>query len=355
VIDVRTELAPEAGAKERIQRVGDFLAGMVMPNIAAFIAWGLITAVFVSGGWWPNNTIAALVQPTVQMLLPVLIGATGGRMVHGNRGAVVGAVATIGVVVGSDSPMFFGAMVFGPVAAYLLKLADGALARFARGGFEMLVENFTAGILAAIMAIIGLKTVGPVMQQFTNVTETAVRALVHYHLLPLASLLIEPGKVLFLNNAINHGILAPIGAAESAATGKSILFMMETNPGPGLGILLAYQFFGPRMLRPSVPAAMVIHFLGGIHEIYFPYVLMKPRLIVAAIAGGATGIATFMVTGAGLVATPSPGSIVSYMAVTPHGGWFGVAAGLLASAVVSFVVAAVLLNFGQLDDEDVTR
>ncbi|MGN9779478.1 mannitol-specific PTS transporter subunit IIC [Micromonospora sp. H33] len=339
------------GIKARIQRVGGHLAGMVMPNIGAFIAWGLITALFIPTGWLPNETLAELVGPMIMVLLPVLIGYTGGRLVHGQRGAVVGAVATMGIVVGSDVPMFLGAMLIGPLAAYLLKLFDNAVEDRVRAGFEMLVNNFSAGIIGGGMALVGVWVIGPVVRSVTNLAGDGVDWLVGNNLLPVASVLVEPAKVLFLNNAINHGVLGPLGVAQAAETGKSILFMIESNPGPGLGLLLAYLFFGPRTLRPSVPAAIIIQFLGGIHEIYFPYVLMKPRLILATIAGGAAGVGTFMITGAGLVATPSPGSIFAYAAVTPRGGWFGVFLGVLVAAAVSFVVASALLGFGRLKDE----
>jgi PTS system mannitol-specific IIC component len=337
----------DVGVKARVQRFGSYLAGMVMPNIAAFLAWGLITALFIPDGWLPNERLAVLVDPMVHILLPVLIGYTGGRMVHGQRGAVVGAVATVGIVVGADSPMFFGAMVVGPLTAYLLKLIDGVTTDRVRPGFEMLVDNVTAGIVAGLAAIAGVLAIGPVMRAFTNAAGDGVDFLIRYDLLPAASLLIEPAKVLFLNNAINHGVLGPLGVAESADTGRSILFMLETNPGPGLGILLAYLCFGPRALRPSVPAAMAIQFLGGIHEIYFPYVLMKPAMLLAAISGGAAGVATFMVTGAGLVATPSPGSIFTYLANTPPGAHAGVLLGVVVAAGVSFVVGSLLLGLGR--------
>nr|WP_148308248.1 PTS mannitol transporter subunit IICB [Actinoplanes friuliensis] len=325
---------------------------MVMPNIAAFIAWGLITALFIPSGWLPNEKFAALVDPMVHVLLPILIGYTGGRMVHGQRGAVVGAVATIGIVVGSDVPMFFGAMIVGPLAAYALQLVDKLTIDRIRPGFEMLIDNFTAGIVGGLAALAGVVAIGPVMRIFTNAAGNGVEWLVTHHLLPGAALLIEPAKVLFLNNAINHGVLGPLGVAESAETGKSILFMLETNPGPGFGILLAYLLFGPSALRPSVPAAMAIQFLGGIHEIYFPYVLMKPSMVLAAIAGGGAGILTFMLTGAGLVATPSPGSIFAYLAETPRGGYFGVLAGIVVAAGVSFVIGSLLLGFGRLTRDE---
>jgi PTS system mannitol-specific IIC component len=335
------------GIQATIQRFGGYLAGMIMPNISAFIAWGLITALFIPTGWWPNAQLAALVGPIINVLLPVLIGYTGGRLVHGQRGAVIGAVATMGVVVGTNIPMFLGAMIMGPLAAFILKMIDGYVQQRTKAGFEMLVDNFSAGILGLVMAVLGLLAVGPIVENIANAAGNVVQSLVNNNLLPLVSIVVEPAKVLFLNNAINHGVLAPLGVAQSVANGKSILFMIETNPGPGLGILLAYLFFGPRALRPSAPGAIIIHFFGGIHEIYFPYVLMNPRLIIAAILGGASGVFTAVVTGAGLVATPSPGSIFAYMAVTPKDGYFGVLLDIAVASVVSFGVASMLLGFGR--------
>ena len=338
------------GVQATIQRIGGYLAGMIMPNIAAFIAWGLITALFIPTGWWPNEQLAKLVGPMILTLLPVLIGYTGGRLVHGQRGAVIGAVATMGVVVGTDIPMFLGAMIIGPTAAYLLKRLDAILGQRTRSGFEMLVDNFSAGILGLIMAVLGLLAVGPIVETLANAAGDGVDVLVANGLLPLVSIIVEPAKVLFLNNAINHGVLAPLGVAQALESGKSILFMIETNPGPGLGILLGYLLFGPRALRPSAPGSIIIHFFGGIHEIYFPYVLMNPRLILAAIAGGASGVATAVITGAGLVATPSPGSIFAYLAVTPRDGYVGVLLSIAVAAGVSFAVSSALLGFGRTEE-----
>ncbi|MEY9904802.1 PTS system mannitol-specific IIC component [Catenulispora sp. MAP12-49] len=335
------------GLKATVQKFGSFLASMVMPNIGAFIAWGLITALFIPTGWIPNARFGELVSPMITYLLPVLIGYTGGRLVHGQRGAVIGAIATMGVVVGASVPMFLGAMIMGPSAAWVLKQFDKLTADRLKTGFEMLVDNFSLGIIGGAMALLGDRAVGPIVNNVTKGAGNGVNWLLAHHLLPFASFLIEPAKVLFLNNAINHGVLDPLGVAQSAAHGKSILFMLESNPGPGLGILVAYFLFGPRKLRPTVPGAMVIHFLGGIHEIYFPYILMKPRLILAAIAGGFAGISVFSITGAGLVASPSPGSIFAYAAEAPKSGYVGVFLGVLVAAAVSFAVASVLLGFGR--------
>jgi len=352
------------GVKANVQRFGAFLAGMVMPNIGAFLAWGLITALFIQTGWTPVPELGGfpgpdgtehvgLVGPMITYLLPLLIGFTGGRLVHGIRGGVVGAVATVGVIVGASTPMFLGAMIAGPLAAWVMKKVDGWIQPRVAAGFEMLVDNFSAGILGGAFAVGGLYGIGPVVQVLMDAAESAVGWLVEKGLLPLASIFIEPGKVLFLNNAINHGVLTPLGSADVAESGKSILFMLESNPGPGLGLLVAFLLFGPRVLRGSTPGAIIIHFLGGIHEIYFPYVLMKPRLILAMILGGATGILTFVVTGVGLTGPASPGSIFAYSAVAARGDHLGVYAGVLAGAVVSFVVAAFLLGFGRKEAAEV--
>ena len=352
------------GWRARIQTFGGFLAAMVIPNIGAFIAWGLITAFFIPTGWTPNEDLAQLVGPMIFFLLPILIGYTGGYLVHGQRGAVVGAIATAGVAIGGfvgtevngelvQTPMFLGAMIAGPLGGWVIKQFDGMVAGRIPTGFEMLVGNFSAGILGAILAILGYLAIGPVVAVVSSAAGDAVDFLVDNTLLPLASIIVEPAKVLFLNNAINHGVLAPLGVQDVAEEGKSILFMIETNPGPGLGLLLAYWFFGPRAIRPTAPGAIIIHFLGGIHEIYFPYVLMRPILILGMIAGGMAGVFTFLVTGAGLVATPSPGSIFAYLAVTPKGGLFGVLAGVVVAAAVSFGVNAVLLKATVHEEDEV--
>ncbi len=329
----------ETSGRVRIQQFGRFLSGMVMPNLGAFIAWGLITALFIPTGWLPNERLASLVGPMITYLLPLLIGFTGGRMVWGIRGGVVGAVATMGVIVGSGIPMFIGAMLMGPIGGYAIRFFDRKVEGKIPGGFEMLVNNFSAGIISMILALVSLVLIQPVVGGLMTVLQGAVGWIVDRQLLPLASLFIEPGKILFLNNAINHGVLGPLAVSQVTEAGKSILYLLEANPGPGLGILLAYWLFSKGTAKDSAPGAVIIHFFGGIHEIYFPYVLMQPILILAVIAGGATGVFTFMITGAGEVASPSPGSILALMAVAPRGGLLPVLSGVLTSSIVSFIVA----------------
>jgi mannitol PTS system EIICBA or EIICB component len=331
-------------ARARIQRVGAFLSGMIVPNIAAFLAWGLLTAIAAPGGWLPNARLAVLISPMLLTLLPILIGFSGGRLVYGVRGGVVGAVATMGAIAASTVPMFIGAMVLGPAGGWAIRELDRrATSRFP-ASLQMLALNFSGGICGALLAAAALVLVGPAVQSATRALGAAAHALTSAGLLPLVALVIEPGKVLFLNNAINHGVLSPLGAAQAHAEGQSLFFLLETNPGPGLGLLLACWFFGGGMSRQSAPGAVIVHFFGGIHEIYFPYVLMQPLTILALMAGGIVANATFAAAGAGLVATPSPGSIFAELAMAPRGGMLPVVLGIAAGTVASFVVAVPLVR-----------
>ncbi|ORC24429.1 PTS mannose transporter subunit IIA [Rothia nasimurium] len=355
----------------RVQKFGTFLSSMIMPNIGALIAWGIITALFIPDGLVPkyipaltdfSALVATMVGPMVTYLLPILIAYTGGKIVYDHRGGVVGATATMGVIMGtsdplfigelSGSPMFLGAMVMGPLAAWCMKKLDGLWDGKIKPGFEMLVNNFSAGIFAVVAALGSMFLLTPVMRAFSGAAEAAVNWLVSTGFLPLTALLIEPAKVLFLNNAINHGIITPLGTAQALEQGKSILFLLEANPGPGLGILLAYCFFGRGSAKATAPGAALIHFVGGIHEIYFPYVLMKPQLVLAAIAGGMAGTFTFLTLNVGLTSAAAPGSILAISAVAAPGDHLKIYAGVLAATLVSFVVAAPILRFSKKGESD---
>jgi PTS system mannitol-specific IIC component len=362
--------APRSGARVRVQKLGTALSNMVMPNIGAFIAWGLITALFIKTGWlpslfsslrdpagwvariggWGAYDGAGIVGPMITYLLPILIGATGGRMVYGIRGGVVGAIATMGVIAGTDIPMFMGAMIMGPLGGWVMKKVDALWDGKIRPGFEMLVDNFSSGIVGLILACFGFFGIGPIVSSFSHAASKVVDFLVAHDLLPLTSIFIEPAKVLFLNNAINHGILTPLGTTQATQTGKSILFLLEANPGPGLGLLLAYMFFGKGAARASAPGAAIIQFFGGIHEIYFPYVLMKPKLIAATILGGMTGIFINVLFGSGLRAPAAPGSIIAVLAQTASDSYVGVILSVIGAAGVSFLVASLLLKTDRADD-----
>lgn len=338
--------------KLKVQNFGRFLSNMVMPNIGAFIAWGFITAFFIPTGWMPNEALGSLVGPMIKYLLPLLIGYTGGRLVAGERGAVVGAITTMGVIVGTDNPMFLGAMIAGPLGGWAIKQFDRLVDGKIKSGFEMLVNNFSAGIIGMILAIISFWLIGPTVAQLTNILGSGVGWLVAHGLLPLTSIIVEPAKILFLNNAINHGVFTPLGVQQVVETGKSMFFLIEANPGPGLGVLLAYMFFGKGAAKSSASGASIIHFFGGIHEIYFPYILMNPRLILAVILGGMTGVFTLSIFGAGLSAPASPGSIIAVLSMTADGSYLGVISAVVAATAVSFIVSAIILKSSATNVDD---
>jgi mannitol PTS system EIICBA or EIICB component len=352
------------GARVAVQKFGTFLSGMIMPNIAAFIAWGFITALFIEKGWIPVEGLGGfgtdangepntgLVGPMIRFMLPLLIAMQGGRMVYGVRGGVVAVVATMGVIIGTDIPMFLGAMIMAPFAAWCMKHLDKLWEGKIKPGFEMLVNNFSAGIAAAALAVAGYFVFGPPIETVSNAFGDGVDWLVDNGLLPLASIIIEPAKVLFLNNALNHGVLTPLGIQQAAENGKSILFLLEANPGPGAGLLIAYAIFGTGLARNTAPAALIIQFFGGIHEIYFPYVLMKPITLLATIGGGMVGILTLVIFGAGLRAPAAPGSIIAVYAQTPGNSLVGVTLSVLFAAATSFLIASVILKASRKREEE---
>jgi mannitol PTS system EIICBA or EIICB component len=364
-----TTTAPSgaSGARIAVQKVGTFLSGMIMPNIAAFIAWGFITALFIEKGPFPVGGIGGfgngadgvpnvgLVGPMIRFMLPLLIAVQGGRMVYGVRGAVVAAVAVMGVIVSTEQPMFLGALIMAPLAAWVMKQLDKLWDGKIKPGFEMLVNNFSAGIAAAALAVAGFFAFGPIIEVISKGLGNGVQWLVDHSILPLASIIIEPAKILFLNNAINHGVLTPLGIQQAADKGKSILFLLEANPGPGLGVLLAYTFFGTGLAKSTAPGAAVIHFFGGIHEIYFPYVLAKPKLLLGMIPAGMVGIGTLVVFGAGLRAPAAPGSIIAVLAETPGGSFIGVILSVLLAATTSFLICSLLLKLDRNKDIDLAE
>ena len=374
-----TTAAPRTSARVHVQKFGTFLSGMIMPNIPALIAWGIVTMFFIPAGFTPNESIATIVGPMIHYLLPIIIGYTGGHMVYGNRGAVVAAIGTLGAIAGSDYliaqenarllglwlaqgnaeadfkelgqvHMFIGAMIMAPVASYSMKWLDRLWEDKIKAGLEMLVNMFSAGIWGFFLLIVGFYPVAWLVNGIMNVLSNAVNWLVANNLLPLTSILIEPAKVFFLNNAINHGVLTPLGTQQASDTGRSILFLLEANPGPGLGLLLAFAVFGIGAAKASAPGAAFIHFVGGIHEVYFPYALMKPSLLLAVIGGGMTGVTTNMLLGGALRAPAAPGSILAVLAQTAPGAYFAVILSVVLAATVSFLIASVILRASRKSD-----
>ena len=327
--------------KNKVQQFGKFLSGMVMPNIGALIAFGFLAAFFIDTGWFPNEGFNSIVGPMLSYLIPVLIAFTGGKMVGGERGGVCGAIAVMGAIMSNpEITMLMAAMVMGPLGGWCIKMFDKFMENRMPAGFEMLINNFSVGIIGMLLAMLGYVAVGPIMSAILAVLAAGVSMLIENALLPFISIFIEPAKVLFLNNAINHGIFTPLATEQAMEAGKSILYMLETNPGPGLGVLLSYMFFcKDKTTRQSAPGAVIIQLLGGIHEIYFPYILMNPIIIIAPILGNMAAIAFFSVTNAGLVGPASPGSIIAFLSMTPGSDMWKSILGVLIATAVSLLVA----------------
>lgn len=342
--------------RSKLQAFGGFLTAMVIPNMGAFIAWGFITAMFLQTGWIPNEHLAILIGPMLTYLLPLLLAYTGGTLIYGKRGGVAGAIGTIGLIIGANIAMFLGAMIMGPLSAWLIKKFDQFAEKKIPIGFEMVINNFSLGIIGFFVCIGSYLFIGPAIEQANNVVSFLIQQLVKTGFLPILSLVNEPAKVLFLNNVIDQGIYYPLGMQQTMDLGKSIYFMVASNPGAGLGLLIAYAVFGKGDAKQSATGAMIVHFLGGIHEIYFPYVLMNPILIVAMILGNGVGTLVFSILNVGLVAGPSPGSIFAYLILTPKGDFIGVIAGVVAATVVSFFVASAILKMSkETTDEQLSQ
>lgn len=333
----------------KAQQFGSKLSGMVIPNLGAFMAWGIITAVAVA---IDSATLKEFIGPMLTYLLPLLIAFAAGKAVHDYRGGVIATVATMGAIIGADVTMFIGAMILGPLSAWILKKFDQVIDGKIPTGFELLVNNFSVGIFGAILAWLGYIGIAPFVSVLTNILSVGVDVLVDYSLLPLTAIFIEPAKILFLNNAIGQGILSPLGSMQVSEYGKSILYLLESNPGPGLGILLAYMIAGKGNSKGSAFGSGIIHFFGGIHEIYFPFVLMNPILVLPLILGGITGTFLFGLFDVGLIGVSSPGSIISILMMSASGDYLQILISVLASAAVTCLVAIPLVKRAKNNDNE---
>lgn len=335
--------------KNSVQRFGKFLSAMIMPNIGALIAFGFLAAFFNGSGWIPHEGFATIFSAILVYLIPILVALTGGKLIGGERGSIVGAIAVVGVIMSDpDTTMLMAAMIIGPLSGLCIKKFDQVMEGHMPAGFEMLINNFSVGIIGMLLSMVSYLVIGPFMNLILAVLTAGVNVLVEHNMLPLIAVFIEPAKVLFLNNAINHGIFTPIATAQAAEAGKSIMYMLEANPGPGLGVLLAYMFFcEDKKTKQSAPGAVIIHLLGGIHEIYFPYILMNPLVIIAPIVGNMAAIFWYNLTNAGLVGPASPGSIIAYLMMASRDSMVSVIVGVLIATAVSFAIASVIIRMSK--------
>lgn len=353
------------------RKFGAFMAGMVLPAIGVLIGWGLFTAIILGiktaiayqhniliKDWSANESATYLfymdkvVDLGIQFSIPLIIAFFGGRQVYEQRGALVGFAGVLGVIVYSQislqsnintldaltykwtfnalmvqitkdvslintspSPMILGALIAGPLLAWVFKSFEKLYKNKIKQGFEMLVNNFSLGVFACVAIFACFWIIGPLMALFQVVFFFIIQAINNAGLLFVLPVFVELEKILFLNNAVNHGILGPLGY-QAAATGYSPLFYLDPNPGQGLGLLLAYFVFGNKEQKSQATAALPIHFVGGIHEVYYPFVLLNPVNLLFMIAGGVFAGSMYQIFDFGGIFTPSPGSIImNYLAV----------------------------------------
>ncbi|SDJ21868.1 PTS mannitol transporter subunit IICB [Alteribacillus bidgolensis] len=328
-----------------MMKLGQLLSAMVYRNIAVILTAGIINGIFGIYGWWYNDRILLLLNPIYNILLPILLGYTGGRLIGGQRGAVVASIVTYGLTLSSSTPFIIGAMIVGPLTGWVVKQLDQVVKKRMTGiGYELLIGNALAAIISTVLTILCFLYVG---QSFSTVVEWLTKLLetiIYSGWLPLTAAIIEPAKILFFNNIINFGVLGPLGIQQTKELGKSIFFLLEANPGPGLGVLLAYWLKMKAEQRKGAKLAVFIHFFGGIHEVCFPYVLMKPVLIIALILGGMVGVFTFQLFDIGLVAIPSPASIFLFVGLAPKEDIIFILLGIFLSAITTFFCSMLLLK-----------
>lgn len=315
-----------------------------MPNLSIFIAWGFLSFITPYFSGELAQRLNEVSEWMLHLLLPILIGYLGGKLTGNQRGAIVGAIATLGIIVGSTAPQIVGAMIMGTLAGKVYDFFENKVKEQFTIGYEMLIHNLLVGIIGGVCCLLGMIVITPLISSVSQMISQAILWLTEMKMLTLAHVLLEPLKVLFFNNIINHGILTPLGIEFAQQENSSILFLMEANPGPGIGVLLAILFQGRRETKTNAGSALMIQAIGGIHEIYFPFVLIKPKLILAVILGGASGTFLFQLLHVGLSAPVSPGSLIVILTNTPTNQLLAVSFGILVSILVTFSCALFLLR-----------
>lgn len=340
--------------KKLLHRFGKFYTKVIINFIGIFIFVGILSVVFGDYGWLPNEDIYAISQFVYKVVIPIMIAYAAGNQAghlgecagskHLQIGGAIAVMATSGMILADDEIGILGAMILGPLSGMLWKYMLEPKVEKVKTGMEMLVRNVTAAFAGSIMTLIAFYLIAPVISAGENILLSGIDYLIEHKLIWLVSFVIEPAKVFFLNNSINHGILIPIGMQQAEQMGESILFLLETNPGPGLGILAAL-YLEKKEKRKQYAASMFVEFVGGIHEIYFPEVIANMWLLLALICGGAAGNLCFLILHGATTGVVSPGSIFSVLLVCTQNRILGVLVGIIVSAAVSAAVAILILKW----------
>ena len=343
--------------RNTIHKFGKFYSSIMINMIGIFIFTGVLSVVFGDHGWWPNADIYAISAFVYSYVIPILIAYTAGNQigtvheatdpdrrttgVH-HAGGAIAVLAVSGMILADKNSAILGAMILGPVCGYVWKHLLEPWTRKVVPGLEMLTRNLAAAVTGMGFALVAYIGLAPFIHALTQVLMMGVNALWERNLVCLVSLVIEPCKVFFLNNCINHGILLPLAIQQAGETGTSILFLLESNPGPGFGVLLAL-WLCQRKRRKEYAAYLFVEGIGGIHELYFPVVLSNLILLIPLIAGGMTGSFLFSVLGVTADGAISPGSILTVLLMTGRKAPLAVLC-VAASALVSMGTACLILR-----------
>lgn len=327
-------------------RLGRIYSSIVFKNISVIIAAGIINVLFGQNGWFPNERFSQFIDPLYTYVIPLLLAFTGGKITGGHRGGLVASLAVLGLIQSSDIPMIIGAIFFSPPIGSVFSKLEKAVKGYFPIGSELLLTNIIDAMVSILLLFLMCFIIGPILNNGILLLNRGLITFIQSDWLPFVSFVIEPAKVLFLNNISNHGIVGPLGVQQTKELGKSIFFLLEANPGPGLGMLLACFVRGSNEEKVRLKSTIAIQSIGGIHEVYFPYVLSKPILFLSVIAGGFTGVFLFSTFQVGLVSTASPASILFIFFLTPKHDFIFLFIGIALSAFVSFLLSFLFLKQG---------
>lgn len=332
--------------KKKIHKIGRFYSSIIMRNMGLFIFTGFLSVLFQEQGWFPGKDIYAISKLVYNIMIPVCISYAGGAKISGQTGGVLAVLAASGMLYGNITSPVLAGMIAAPVGGIVWKHCEKWIRKYAGSSVQMLTKNLLVGALGGILAAGGYYGLSAVLAVIGNTISAGMEFFWTHKLWAGICVFIEPVKVFFLNNVVNHGVLVPLGMQQLQEEGSSVLFLLETNPGPGFGMLAAL-YIAKKSEKGMYATAMAAEFVGGIHEVYFPIVLSNLWLMIPLMISSACAGLWFGAVGAGASGPVSPGSIVTILMMSGKNSFLKVAAGVFISAAVSFGISFLVLKFSE--------
>lgn len=321
-----------------------FYSSIIAANLPLFIMLGFISLAFSNSGLFPNEKMALVSQSCYSYLLPTILAYYAGKKIGGDSGAFTGAVCGLSISIFSAYTSFIASIFMGTLCGVLCRFLKEKIKFDKFTGFEMISKNIFFGAVGVITVSLTYFVFAPIFSYIDLFFANLIEYLTDVKTLPITTSIIETLKVFSLNNSINHGFLIPAGVENATKFGKSVFFLLETNPGPGLGILLALYILN-KDRRKYFASCMTVQAIGGIHEIYFPIILSNLKLLIALILGAISGNLVFYLLHAGARGAISPGSIITIFLMCSPSDWLAILLGIATSAVVSCISACLILEF----------